>query len=74
MNWVVTLGEFIIETKTDFPYSKGDLTGLLSSIRLAAKMVNREVTKVGLVDLLGTDGKINAQGEEPQKLDLFANE
>ena len=74
MNGVVSLGEFIIETQSDFPYSKGDLTRLLSSIRLAAKIVNREVTKAGLVDLLGTDGNFNIQGEEQQKLDLFAND
>ncbi|MBX9853346.1 MAG: class 1 fructose-bisphosphatase [Cytophagaceae bacterium] len=74
MNGVVTLGEFIIETQSDFPDAKGDLTKVLSAIRLAAKIVNREVTKAGLVDIIGTEGNTNVQGEEQQKLDVYANE
>lgn len=74
MKGVLTLGEFILENQNDFPYAKGDLTRLLSAIRLAAKFVQREVSKAGLADMLGTDGNVNIQGEEQQKLDLIANE
>lgn len=69
-----TLGEFIIKRQRDFQYSTGELTRLLSAIKLAAKVVNREVNKAGLVDIIGGMGTENAQGEMQQKLDVFAHE
>ncbi|WP_417885307.1 class 1 fructose-bisphosphatase [Zunongwangia sp.] len=69
-----TLGEFIIDNQSDFPYSTGELSRLIRSIRLAAKVVNHEVNKAGLVDITGAVGEQNIQGEEQQKLDVFANE
>ncbi|MEZ4874971.1 MAG: class 1 fructose-bisphosphatase [Flavobacteriaceae bacterium] len=68
-----TLGEFIIENQSEFKYSSGELSRLINSIRLAAKVVNHEVNKAGLVDILGTAGDTNIQGEDQQKLDVFAN-
>mgnify|MGYP003609010581 CR=1 FL=1 len=68
-----TLGEFIIENQSAFPYSTGELSSLLNGIRLAAKVVNHEVNKAGLVDLFGSSGDVNVQGEQQQKLDVFAN-
>lgn len=69
-----TLGEFIIENQSEFKYSSGELSRLINSIRLAAKVVNHEVNKAGLVDILGTAGDTNIQGEDQQKLDVFANQ
>lgn len=69
-----TLGEFIIENQTSFKYTSGELTKLLNSIRLAAKVVNHEVSKAGLVDIIGAAGDTNIQGEDQQKLDVYANE
>src|SRR5690625_3911456 len=69
-----TLGEFIIENQEEFKYSSGELSRLINSIRLAAKVVNHEVNKAGLVDILGSVGSDNVQGEEQQKLDVYANE
>ena len=71
---VITLGQFIIERQSDFPYAKGELSRLLRDIGIAAKMVNREVNKAGLVDILGDYGNTNVQGEEVKKLDVYANE
>ncbi len=68
-----SLGEFIIENQNEFAYSSGELSRLINSIRLAAKMVNHEVNKAGLVDITGSAGAINTQGEDQQKLDVFAN-
>lgn len=68
-----TLGEFIIENQADFPGSSGELSRLINSIRLAAKVVNHEVNKAGLVDIIGAYGERNVQGEEQQKLDVMAN-
>jgi fructose-1,6-bisphosphatase I len=69
-----TLGEFIIENQTSFKYTSGELSRLINSIRLAAKVVNHEVNKAGLVDILGAFGDANIQGEDQQKLDVYANE
>ena len=69
-----TLGEFIIENQSAFRYTSGELSRLLNSLRLAAKVVNHEVNKAGLIDILGAAGDVNIQGENQQKLDVYANE
>lgn len=69
-----TLGEFIIEKQDDFKYSTGELSRLISSIRIATKIVNREVNKAGIADIIGKVGTENIQGEEQQKLDVLAND
>lgn len=71
---VKTLGQFIIEKQADFAYSKGELSRLLRDIGIASKIVNREVNKAGLVEILGETGETNVQGEKVKKLDIFANE
>jgi fructose-1,6-bisphosphatase I len=70
----VTLGQFIIERQADFPFAKGELSRLLRDIGIAAKLVNREVNKAGLADILGEHGETNVQGEDQKKLDVYANE
>ncbi len=69
-----TLGEFIIENQKEFKYSSGELSRIFNSIRLAAKVVNYKVNKAGLVDIIGAAGEQNIQGEDQQKLDVYANE
>lgn len=69
-----TLGEFLIDKQEDFQYSTGEFSRLLSAIRLASKVVNREVNKAGIVDITGAAGNQNIQGEEQQKLDVIAND
>jgi fructose-1,6-bisphosphatase I len=69
-----TLGEFIIENQNEFQYSSGELSRIINSIRLAAKVVNYKVNKAGLVDIIGAAGEQNIQGEDQQKLDVYANE
>jgi fructose-1,6-bisphosphatase I len=71
---IVTLDEFIIHRQKDFPIATGELTGLLRDIGVAAKIVNREVNKAGLVGILGQADSENASGDEVKKLDVFANE
>ncbi|NQD72774.1 class 1 fructose-bisphosphatase, partial [Sphingobacterium shayense] len=68
------LGQFIIEKQADFPYAKGELSRLLRDIGIAAKIINREVNKAGLADLLGEYGAQNIQGEDQKKLDVYADE
>ena len=74
MKTVTTLGQFIIERQADFPFAKGELSRLLRDIGIAAKIVNREVNKAGLMDILGDHGTMNVQGEHQKKLDVYANE
>lgn len=70
---VLTLDEFTIQQLRDFPHATGELSGLLRDMGLAAKRVNVEVNKAGLVDILGDAGAVNVQGEDVKKLDVFAN-
>lgn len=73
MNKVVTLNEFIQDRQADFPFATGELSQLLSDIGVASKIINREVNKAGLVNILGAAGNENIQGEEQQKLDVYAD-
>lgn len=75
MTRLTTLGEFIVKKQGDFPYAKGEFSSLISAIRLAAKIMNSQINKAGLVDdILGSAGQENVQGEEQKKLDIYANE
>lgn len=69
-----TLGQHIIEKQSEFPFAKGELSRLLRDIGIAAKVVNRAVNRAGLSGILGSFGKSNIQGEEQQKLDVFADQ
>ncbi|WP_273398238.1 class 1 fructose-bisphosphatase [Actinobacillus porcinus] len=70
-----TLDEFIVEKQMEFPHAKGALTGILSSIRLVAKIIHRDINRAGLTtDILGLADNENIQGENQMKLDVFANE
>ncbi len=71
---VQTLDEFTIQQLRTVPGATGELSSLLRDIGLAAKRVNVEVNKAGLVDILGDAGSVNIQGEEVKKLDVFAND
>lgn len=71
---IITLNEFIIQQQKDFAYATGELSALLRDIVFAAKIIHREVSKAGLVDILGATGANNVHGEEVKKLDVFANE
>lgn len=71
---ILTLDEFTIREMRAFPKATGELAGLLRDIGLAAKRVNVEVNKAGLVDILGETGEVNVQGEDVKKMDEFAND
>lgn len=71
---VTTLNDFIILKQKDFPFAKGELSSLLQHIGTAAKMVNKKISKAGLIDIIGLSGDINIQGESQQKLDVYADE
>ncbi|UAX41294.1 class 1 fructose-bisphosphatase [Pasteurella canis] len=69
-----TLGQFIVEKQAEYPQAKGELSGILSSIRLVAKVIHRDINKAGLTNnIIGNSGVENVQGEAQMKLDLFAH-
>ena len=70
---IITLDEFIIKRQQEFKYTTGDLSRLLRDIGFAAKIINREINKAGLVDILGEFGTENIHGESVKKLDIFAD-
>ncbi len=67
------LDRFIKSKQNQFAYASGELSQLLRDIALASKVVNREVNKAGLIDILGSLGSTNTGGEQQQKLDVLAN-
>ncbi len=71
---LITLDEFTIQETRKFPQATGELSALLRDIGLACKLINKQVLKAGLVDILGQYGATNVQGEEQMKLDVYADE
>ena len=71
---IVTLDEFIIRRQKEHDDATGSLSRLLRDIGIASKIINREVNKAGLVNILGVEGSENSTGDTVQKLDIFANE
>jgi fructose-1,6-bisphosphatase I len=71
---VITIDRHIIDQERLFPEATGVLSHILYDIALAAKLISREVTKAGLVDILGKAGRENVHGEEVKKLDEYAHE
>ncbi len=69
-----TIERHILDQQSLFPDAGGRFTNIMYVIALTAKLVQREVSKAGLVDILGLTGSVNIQGEEVQKLDDFAHE
>jgi fructose-1,6-bisphosphatase I len=68
-----TLDRFIKNNQDQFQYASGELSQLLRDIALASKVVNREINKAGLIDIMGAMGSQNSTGEAQQKLDVLAN-
>jgi len=67
------LDRFIKNNQDQFQYASGELSQLLRDIALASKVVNREINKAGLIDIMGAMGSQNSGGEQQQKLDILAN-
>ncbi|TAK55187.1 MAG: class 1 fructose-bisphosphatase [Bacteroidetes bacterium] len=70
----MTLERFIYEQEQLYPNATGQFSGLLHDLSLAAKLVWREVSKAGLVNILGVTHKTNTSGDVVKKLDEFADE
>ena len=73
-NKVVTIERHIINEERKHPSATGEFSNLLRDITLAIKIVQREVSLAGLVDILGFTGSKNVHGEAVKKLDIYAND
>src|SRR6202795_18475 len=72
---LVTVQQHILQQQEDqFPAARGNFSSLLSGMTLATKMIQAKIRRAGLVDILGSAGDINVQGEMQQKLDVYANQ
>jgi fructose-1,6-bisphosphatase I len=70
---IVTIERFILQQQSSYPQATGVLTNLLYDLALAGKIIASRITRAGLVEILGSTGQENVQGEEVQKLDDFAD-
>ena len=69
---LVTIERFILDQQHEHPDATGSLTNLLYDMALSAKIIASKTTRAGLAEVLGSAGEENVQGEEVQKLDVFA--
>ncbi|GAB4468114.1 MAG: class 1 fructose-bisphosphatase [Anaerolineae bacterium] len=74
MKQLITIERHILEEQQYYPEATGVFTSLMYDLALAAKLIARETTRAGLADILGRAGSVNIQGEEQQKLDVYANQ
>jgi len=74
MKELITLGEFVISRQKEHPEATGDLSQIFGALRLASRLVHREINKAGIADITGDAGNENIQGEQQQKLDIYAND
>jgi len=70
----ITITQHILNQQRENPKATGAFTTIINEMIVAAKVISREVNKAGLVDILGSTGKINIQDEQVQKLDMFSNQ
>jgi fructose-1,6-bisphosphatase I len=73
-NKIITIERHINEGERAHPGASGSFSGLLKDLTLAFKVIWREVSKAGLVDILGSLGRENIHGDDVKKLDVFAHE
>ena len=74
MDKLITIERHILDLEREHPQATGAFTNLLYDIALAAKIIARETMRAGLTQILGMVGRVNVQGEQQMKLDVFANE
>jgi len=69
----MTLEQFVIDREAQFPHSTGSFSRLIRDISVAAKIINRNIRRAGLLDVAGETGDVNVQGEVQKKLDAIAD-
>ena len=74
MSNIITIERHIMDMERKHPGATGELSGLLTDIALAGKIISREVNRAGLESLIGLTGKENIHGEAIKKLDKFSHD
>jgi len=69
---IITIERFLLDTQPD--YARGELTGILYDLALAAKIIAAQTRRAGLLGILGFTDNINIQGEVQRKLDIFTDD
>ena len=67
---IVTVQQHILEEQRRFPCASGEFSWLLSGITLATKMIQAQVRRAGLTNILGEQGDVNGQVEVQPKMDV----
>lgn len=73
-NKVITIERHIIDGERQHPGATGNFSAILRDLTLAIKVIWREVSKAGLVNILGVVDRENIHGDIVKKLDVFADE
>ena len=71
---ITTVQQHILQQQQEISEASGRFSWLLSGITLATKMVEAKIRTAGLNNVLGAIGHTNVQGEQQQKLDVYANQ
>lgn len=74
MNQFTTFQEHVFDEKALGQSERSDLVHLLWDFLIAIKDIHNQVTRAGLVDILGKAGKTNIHGDEVKKLDQYAHD
>ena len=74
MAMITTVQQHILEKQQEFSEASGTFSWLLSGITLATKMIEAKIRSAGLTNIYGAAGAENVQGEQQQKLDVYANQ
>ncbi len=74
MSSPVSLTEHILDQQRLNPDATGEFSTIMTQIVLGGKMIAQDLRQAGLLDILGSTGEVNIQGEEVQKLDQRAND
>jgi fructose-1,6-bisphosphatase I len=73
-NMIKTVERHFLERKDLNPHATTEFSWLLSGITLACKIIASQISRAGLLEIMGETGEVNVQGEEVQKLDVIANQ
>jgi len=70
----ITLTQHILRNQDSHPDARGQFSALMTQIGVAGKLIAAQVRRAGLIEIWGSTGETNIQGERVQKLDRIAND
>ena len=74
MAMITTFQQHIQEQQQGISEASGTFSYLLAGITLATKMIQAKIRLAAIDNIYGAIGQTNVQGEQQQKLDVYANE